>query len=569
MSILESVEKRRAALAARVPVWQPTTMDRAFSLLAHEFADRPFVMSAVGTLTYGDVAAEAETYAKGLRTLGIKPGDKVALLMANHPVFVPLAYAVWRLGASLIPLNFAFREKELDYVLRQSRAAALITMADFRDLDYLAMLDQLAPGWEEDPKGVYPDLKAIVLHGENDRDALDTAKLCALGAADDSLLPENPAQPDDLAVMMYTSGTTGLPKGVLQTHDNVLRISYALAYHQAYREGRRTLFSLPLYHAFGLVIGVIASIWCGGAIIPQLVFDPAQTLSDIEELQATDALFVPTMVMAILANPNREKYDLSSLTSVLSGSAPTPVHVWKEMIAFMELEEVFTGYGMTELSCATVLTASGDPLDLLEKTVGRTIDAGAAGLPADEGLIGRYMTCDPFTGDLLPEGNEGELVFMGPTATQGYFERPEENENLFTKGGWLRSGDLGRVRPDGYIELTGRSKELYKTGAELVAPKEVEEVLNEHEAVAQCYVIGVPDDKWGEIGAAWVVPEAGSAPTEQQLQSWCAERLAKYKWPRHIFFAAGDTLPTTPTGKVQKFELVKRAQEILKSSGAS
>jgi fatty-acyl-CoA synthase len=561
MQALASVESRRAALAARVPAWQPSTLDRVFRRMAGEFSDRPYVLTDRAQWSYGEVRAKAERLAAGLAEIGVRAGDRVALLMANYAEFVPLAFAVWRLGATLIPLNFAFRANELSYVLNQSGARALITMGEFRGLDYLAMLDQLAPGWEQDASAAFPALKAVVLFGAGARKTRTVDDLMTLGQGKE--VPESPTRPEDPAVIMYTSGTTGLPKGVLQSHDNVLRISYALAYHQAYTPGRRTIFALPLYHAFGLVIGVIASIWVGGAIIPQMVFDPVETFAGIERFRATDALFVPTMAMALIDHPAREKHDLSSLTGVLSGAAPTPVSAWKRMIEALGLSEVFTGYGMTELSCATVLTCIGDPLETLERTVGRTIDAGAAGLPEHKGLIGEYRTCDPYTGQLLPPGAEGELVFRGPTATKGYFERPEESAVLFLEGGWLRSGDLGRIRSDGYIELTGRSKELYKTGGELVAPKEVEAVLDQHPAVAQSYVIGVPDEKWGEIGAAWVVPKPGATCSPQELSQFCAERLAKYKWPRHVFLTDAESLPKTPTGKVQKFELVKQAVALL------
>ncbi len=561
---LASVEKRRAALAQRMPQWQPSTLDRSFAKLAAEFADWPYVLTDAVQWTYAEVHDRAERFAAGLAQIGVKPGDRVALLMANYAEFVPLAYAVWRLGATLIPMNFAFRATELGYVLKQSGARVLITMSQFRDLDYCAMLDQLAPGWEKDATAAFPNLKAVVLFGNTSRDVMTTDQLLASGTG--KTAPANPTQAGDPAVIMYTSGTTGLPKGVLQSHDNVLRISYALAYHQAYREGRRTIFALPLYHAFGLVVGVIASTWVGGAIVPQMLFDPVGTFAGIEKFKATDGLFVPTMAMALIEHPERTKYDLSSLTGVLSGAAPTPASVWKRLIEALGLEETFTGYGMTELSCATVLTAVGDSLELLERTVGRTIDAGAAGLPEHHGLIGQYKTCDPYTGTLLPDGAEGELVFKGPTATKGYFERPEETAVLFLKDGWLRSGDLGRIRPDGYIELTGRSKELYKTGGELVAPKEVEAVLDQHPDVAQSYVIGLPDDKWGEIGAAWVVPKPGTRPKPEELAQFCAERLAKYKWPRHVFLIDADSLPKTPTAKVQKFELVKMAVARLKEA---
>jgi fatty-acyl-CoA synthase len=556
---LPPLEERRRALDGRVPEWRPSTLDRTLAALASEFDERPYVLSEEGSLSYSDVVRHAETFAKGLRRLGVHAGDRVALVMANHPVFVPLAFAVWRLGAVLIPVNFVFRTKELAYVFGQSGARVVITMRRFRDLDYVAMLDEMAPGWEKGPVAAFPNLASVIIHGECERDAVTVDALERIGAEDKGGLPTSPVGPFDAAVIMYTSGTTGLPKGVVQSHDNLLRSAYCQAYHQGYRDGRRTLFALPLYHAFGLVVGVLASMFCGGAVVPQLVFDPVRTFADIERFRATDALFVPTMAMALIEHPERERYDLSSLTGVLSGAAPTPARSWQELIQKLGLSEVFTGYGMTELSCATVMTESGDPLELVERTVGTPMQAGAAGVPELGGRIGEYRTVDPFSAELRPEGAEGDLVFRGPTATSGYFELPEETARLLLPGGWVRSGDLGRVLPNGYIQLTGRSKELYKTGGELVAPKEVEEVLGAHADVAQSFVVGVPDDHWGEIGVAWVVPSPGRQPSAEALQTWCKERLAKFKWPRHVFFITADDLPKTPTGKVQKFQLVKMA----------
>jgi fatty-acyl-CoA synthase len=443
----------------------------------------------------------------------------------------------------------------------------LITMARFRDLDYVATLDAIAPGWEDDVAASFPDMLQVVVHGETDRRAKTYESLIAEGEAAEAELPQHDAKPQDTALIMYTSGTTGLPKGVIQTHDGLLRISFVEAYHMGYHDGQRTLFALPLYHAFGMVVGVLSAIWVGGAIIPQLVFDPVQTFRDIERHKATFALFVPTMVMALIEHPDRDKYDLSSLTGVLSGAAPTPVRAWKQLIDMFGLEEVFTGYGMTEHSCATVMTRAGDPLELVEGTVGRPMDAGPAGIAG--GAVGEFRTVEPYTLEFLPEGEEGELVFRGPTATPGYFRDPKLTAELLMDDGWVRSGDLGRIRPDGYIELTGRSKELYKTGGELVAPREVEDVLDQHPDVAQSFVIGIPDERWGEIGGAFVVPASGKTPDPEELQAWCRERLAKYKWPRHVFFAAADDLPKTPTGKVQKFQLVKRAQALLEESGAN
>jgi len=563
MTAPEPLQQRRQRLAAAHPVWQRQTLDRAFAAKAAAWPDRPYVIADEGSLTYARVQAQAEVLARGLRARGIGPGDRVALVMGNYPEFVPLAFAVWRLGASLIPVNFAFRAKELGYVIEQSQCRALITMTAFRGLDYLDMLDELAPGWEQGPTARFPDLRLVVQFGQGRTGVTTLDDLAAAGAADASPLPDNPAQPDDPAVIMYTSGTTGQPKGVLQSHDNLLRCSYAAAYHRGFEDGRRIIFALPLYHAFGLVMGVLASLWVGGAVVPQLAFDPLETLKSIERHRVSDALFVPTMAIAVIEHPAMADHDLSSLFACLSGAAATPAWVWRKMAEGLGLTELITGYGMTELTAATVLTNPDGPLDLMAEVVGRVVDGGVAGIPELGGLVAEYRTCDPFTGAMLAEGEEGELVCRSPLATRGYFALPQQTADLYLPDGWLRSGDLGRVRADGYVQVTGRSKELYKSGGELVAPKEVEDVLAGHDAVAQAYVIGLPDDRWGEIGAAWIVPSGKGEAQEAELIDWCRQRLAKFKIPRHVLFTTAEALPTTPTGKVQKFELIRQAQALL------
>ena len=313
MVALPSVAERRARFDARHPVWRRQTLDRAFLSAADEFADRPFVITDAVTWTYADVAARSEAIAKGLRAAGIRPGDRVALLMANYVEFLPTAYAVWRLGATLIPVNFAFRAQELAYLLEQSQCRALITMAEFRGLDYLAMLDELSPGWEHEPGRRFADLAAIILFGGERPGVPTLADVARSGAADPTParrswrapsratpLAANTVSPDEPAVIMYTSGTTGQPKGVLQSHDNLLRNSFATARHRAYEDGRRILFALPLYHAFALVVGVLTVPWAGGAVVPQLVFDPLQTIQAIARHKVSDALFVPTMAIAVV-----------------------------------------------------------------------------------------------------------------------------------------------------------------------------------------------------------------------------------------------------------------------------
>lgn len=558
-----SIADRRKALASDNPVWRDETIDQAFQRLAAKYGDRPYIFADDADWTYAQTQERAEWLAKGFRSMGVGHGDRVALLVANYAIFAPLALAAWRLGASVIPVNFAYKAAELDYVIRQSKCKLLVTMVTFRDADYLAMLDSVAPGWQDDVSAHFPELHAVVSIGEARKGLTTVADLMARGRQDAAPLAPNPAQPSETAVIMYTSGTTGGPKGVRHSHEQQLRDTYTLALHRAYEDGRRIIFSLPLYHAFGFSVGLIAAIWVGGSVVMRPIFDPEDIMRNIQRHRPTDALFVPTMAMAVVEHPKLKEYDLSSLFACLSSAAMTPRWVWEKLVAGLGLSELVTGYGMTETTAAELMTEPDDTIDKVEETIGHLMNGGVAGIPELGGLVARLRIVDPATGMDVPEGSQGELYWQTPFATAGYFEMPEATRALFNDEGWLKSGDLGRLRPDGYVQLTGRVKEQYKSGGELVSPKEVEIVLCNHEQVSQAYVFGLPDDRWGEIGAAYVVPVAGTAPSERELQEWCKSRLAKFKWPRHILFCDEADLPKTATGKVQKFNLVKRAKRVL------
>lgn len=557
--------ERRAALAARYPTWIARTMDAHLMQVAAAHPDRPLVLTDDTTLSYADVLRQSEHMAKGLRRLGVRTGDRVALVLANVPQFVPLVFAIWRLGAAAIPVNYLFKAKELAYVIGQSQCRAVITMSAFRGLDYLASLDEIVPGWQRGDFSPFPDLSAIAVLDAARPDVLTLDAIAASGAADPSPLPPSTVSPTDPAVVMYTSGTTGLPKGVIQSHDNLARSGFGGAHHLAFEDGRRILTALPLYHAFALVQGLVAALFVAGAMVPQMTFDPAQTFAAIQRHRASYLMLVPTMGVALLEHPDIDQYDVSSLIAVLMGAAPTPVWAWRSLKERLGLAEVFTGYGMTEVTSATTFTTPDDPLERVATTVGRPLDAGIAGIAHLGGVVAEYKTIDPLTGAALPPGAEGELCARGPTASSGYFAKPRETAELLLPDGWVRSGDLGRIRPDGYIELTGRSKELYKSGGELVSPKEVEELLTAHGAVAQAYVVGVPDDRWGEIGCAWIVRAPGAAVEAAELIELAKVRLARFKVPKHVFFLAASELPTTATGKVQKFQLVDMAKQRLRA----
>jgi fatty-acyl-CoA synthase len=271
------------------------------------------------------------------------------------------------------------------------------------------------------------------------------------------------------------------------------------------------------------------------------------------------------MSVALVEHPDRHVRDLSSCTAVLSGAAPAPVWLWETMRSDLGIAEITTGYGMTETGGAMTMTLPEDPLEVHSTTVGRPKLAGVAGIAEAGGALCVYRTIDPMTGDDLAPGEEGELASRGPTHMLGFWSKPAETAEAI-RDGWVRSGDLGRIDERGYLQLTGRSKELYKSGGELVMPKEIEDLLTQQPGVSQAYAVGVPDERWGEIGCVFVVPEEGAARDADRLLALCRERLARFKVPRHVFFVEASSLPTTPTGKVQKFRLTARAAEELGAS---
>lgn len=375
----------------------------------------------------------------------------------------------------------------------------------------------------------------------------------------------DPATDSDL---LYTSGTTGQAKGVLLQHDAVLRTAYANAYTRAFGDGRRILFALPLYHVFGYIEGLLAALFVGGAICPHATFDAEKMLRDIDRYQIEELICVPAMTSVVLdAARTRAQgsYSLSSLRTMFSSGAAHPPNLWTEMVEVLGVDEVFTAYGQTETTASTMCTRPGDPLERL-RTNGTVKPAGAAGLAELGGALAVYKTIHPKTGVDLPSGAVGELVTRGPIMTRGYYRKPAETAALFTPDGWMHTGDLGRIDEHGYLVLTGRKKESYRCGGELVLPGEVEQVLLDHPGVEGAYVVGVPHQRMGEAGCAWIV--AGSPrPDGEELLAYCASRLARFKVPATVLFAEADELPVTATGRVQKFVLAERAAATLAAHG--
>ncbi|CAM3984044.1 class I adenylate-forming enzyme family protein [Cohnella lubricantis] len=568
MTVL-SAEERRERLSKEYPVWPKRTLPDHFREQAGRFGARPAVMTEDREFTYAELWEQAERYAKSLIQLGVGRREHVALLLANEPEAVSLMIAVWMVGAVCVPINTMLRDEELKYILKQSDSRWLF-------------LHQFAGG---------------VMHAEGVlriQDELPLLKqtVCIQNtehALDDSFMPweeflklqrevldeqlnaraELSRYADEVADIIYTSGSTGQPKGVMITHDMFLRCAYATALSRGFEDGRRIFTALPLYHVFALVEGILALSFVGGAHIMVPGFAPLQTLQILEKRRANDMLCVPSMLVALINHPEVQGFDLSSLYALMCAAAPAPVSVWQRAIDILKLTEICTGYGGTEVTASTAHTEIGDAIETVVTRVGRIKPGGIGGMPEFGGFNVQYKTVDPATGEDLPAGEIGDLTVRGNIVTKGYYNKPEETFAAIDKDGWFRTGDLGRLDENGYIELLGRSKEMYKISGENVAPKEVEDVINKHPAVAQAYVVGVKDPQTVETGAAFIELRQGHSCTRMEIVDFCNEHLARFKVPRHVWFVTSTDWPITGNGKIQKFRLQEMAERRLSERGKS
>jgi fatty-acyl-CoA synthase len=562
--------QRRAATEARHPVWRAKTLAQALDSAAAEFAERPLVITDSRIYTYRDMQNWSRTLAAGLIECGVRAGDHVALLLANFPEFVAIKYAIARAGAVAVPVNFALRRQELSYILDQSDSKLLITMDRLRDRDYLEDLDALVAGWETSGGGArWPNLRRVVVHATEGAQrsratSLDELNAMATPSSHAELARrEGAADPHFRSDVIYTSGTTGLPKGVMLTHDMILRAAYASAYTRAFEDGRRILFALPMYHVFGFVECLIACTFVGGAIVPQLSFDARRMLDAARSHRATEIVCVPMMTLKLLDEARQNGFDGADLLAMFNSGGASPASIWQDIRELLGAREIVTAYGMTETTASTTCTLPEGPDEFLLTTNGRLKFAGVAGDADLGGVLAQYKTIDPATGVDLPFGVPGELVARGPIVTRGYYKKEAETRAAFNADGWLHTGDVGVITADGYLTLTGRLKETYRCGGEMVMPREIEDLLNEHPLVAQALVVGLPDVKMGEVGCACIVPAGDVFPEPQELIALCASRLARFKVPRHVVFVTAAELPLTATGRAQKFKLADLAKQRL------
>ena len=574
--MLISPPERREALQAVQAGWTPRTLSGSLDDAAARHPHRRLVITDERVYSYSEIQEWSRRLAAGLLAAGVRPGDHIAVQLANYPSFVALKYAIARVGAAAVPVNFMLRRAELAYILRQSRARLLITMDTFRGQDYLLDLDVIVPGWRRVGGGeALPDLTAVFVVATGTATVDDARGLDELGAMgegheDELARIEAAVEPSSPSDVIYTSGTTGSPKGVLLTHEMVLRTAYASAYVRAFEDGRRIHFALPMYHVFGYIECLIAATLVGGAIIPHVQFDPDAALAAIEAHRASEVVCVPLMTMKMLESVRARPRDLSSLVSVFSSGGTSPPEIWSDIRTLLGAPEVMTAYGMSETTASTTCTLPEGPDVRLHTSNGCLKQAGRAGAPALGGLLALYKARDPETGEDLPPGAPGELMVRGPIVTPGYFDKPEETAAAFTEDGWLHTGDVGTIDEQGFLVLTGRIKETYRCGGEMVMPREIEDVLNEDPRVLEAHVVGLPHSRMGEVGCACIVLRDGAdAPDPQQLLELCTERLARFKVPRHVLFLGAEDLPRTATGRVQKFKLVEQIKPLVQVEPAA
>lgn len=502
--------------------------------------------------TYKTLHSHVNRCARALLASGVKRGDRVAIWSPNRYEWTLTQFATAKIGAILVNINPAYRTHELEYALNQSEVSCLVTADSFKISDYRSMLYELAPELKMSAEGQLksqklPLLKTII--------NLDSQKHPGMWRWDDFIeLSEGVTQEaldsvqrelqfDDAINIQYTSGTTGFPKGATLSHHNILNNGYFVAESLGFTEKDRLVIPVPLYHCFGMVMGNLGCVTHGSTMIyPDEGFDPGSVLRAVHQERATALYGVPTMFIAELGHPDFEKVDLSSLrTGIMAGSL-CPTEVMKNVIHKMNMKEVQIAYGMTETSPVSTQTGATDPLEKRVTTVGRT-------QPHLESKI-----IDPSNGCILPRGEIGELCTRGYSVMLRYWNNDKGTHDAIDESGWMHTGDLASMDDDGYIKIEGRIKDMVIRGGENIYPKEVEEFLYTHPAIAEVQVTGIPDKKYGEELIAWIkLHPSADEICGDNLREFCKGKITHFKIPRYFKFV--DEFPMTVTGKIQKFKM--------------
>ncbi|WP_371018239.1 AMP-binding protein [Pseudalkalibacillus sp. JSM 102089] len=506
--------------------------------------------------TFEEFNNEVNRVAKALLGLGVTKGENVAVWATNVPEWLLLQFATAKVGAVLVTINTNYQSSELEYVLKQSESTRLFLIDGFKGTSYPEVFLQLQKSNDQLTGGKcviagLPYLKDVIYIGSEERSSFMNWRDFLKGSVsvtDKALEMRNgELDPDDVINMQYTSGTTGFPKGVMLTHNNILNNGYQIGQCMELTHNDRLCIPVPFFHCFGCVLGTLAAFSVGATIFPIIEFEPELVLRTVEKERCTALHGVPTMFISELSLAEFESYNLSSLRTGIMAGSPCPIEVMKNVMKRMNMVEITIAYGQTEASPVITQTRTNDPLEYRVNTVGRA-------LPGVEVKI-----VDPVSGLEVPSDEAGELCTRGYHVMRGYYNMPEATSQVIDEEGWLHTGDIAKMDSEGYVEITGRLKDMIIRGGENVYPREIEEFLYTHSSVQDVQVIGVPDEKYGEKVVACIQLKEKGAVNAADILLYCKGKIARYKVPAHVFFV--DEYPMTASGKIQKYKLRESAVE--------
>ena len=527
------------------------TIGACLDRIAGQFGERDALISCHQRIryTYGELHREVERVACGLLSLGVERGDRIGVWSPNCAEWLIAQYALAKVGAIMVNINPAYRLRELEHALSQSGVSVLIAAQAFRGANYVEMLEQVTPKLSS--------LKTLVYLGANRAGSgmMWDELLAGASVVPISQLREREAllQFDDAVSIQYTSGTTGNPKGATLSHHNILNNGFFVGEQIHYRPDDRICMPVPFYHCFGCVLGNLAALTHGSAVVlPSESFDAEACLRTVQEEHCTSLYGVPTMFIAQLDHPAFSRYRLDSLRTGIMAGAPCPVEVMRQVIERMHMPEVTICYGMTETAPVSFQSSPHDRIEARVSTIG---------------TVHPHVECkivDPQTGQIVPRGQSGELCTRGYLVMLGYWNDAKATTDAMDGARWMHTGDLAIMREDGYVNIVGRLKDMIIRGGENIYPREIEEFLYTHPKISDIQVIGVPDKKYGEEVCAWIRLREGQHATEDEIRDYCRGKIATYKIPRLIRFTT--EFPMTVTGKIQKFRM---REQMVKELGLS
>ncbi len=533
----------------------PDVLDRMCKEFPEQYAFRYTELDY--TRTYIEFRNDVDTFARSLIAMGVKRGDHVAIWATNVPQWYITFWATTKIGAVLVTVNTAYRVHEIEYLLRQSDTHTLVMIENYKDIDYLQIINELCPELESSEPGELhaerlPVLRNVVVAGEKHPGCYTWEEAVALSETVSQKEVEFRRRfidKHDVANMQYTSGTTGFPKGVMLTHYNVVNNGKCIGDGMDLSTADRMMIQVPMFHCFGMVLAMTASMTHGTTMCPITAFSPRKGLDCINREKITAFHGVPTMFIAMLGHENFPKTDFSHMRTGIMAGSPCPIKVMEEVVEKMHMSEIVIVYGQTEASPGCTMSKTTDSLEVRVNTVGSPFF----------GVECKIV--DPETNEELPDNVDGEFVARGYNIMKGYYKMPEATAAAIDENGWLHTGDLARRTPDGNYKITGRIKDMIIRGGENIYPKEIEEFIYTHPKVADVQVIGVPDKDYGEEIMACVVLKEGESMTEEELKDYVRTHMAKHKVPRYVSFV--DSFPMNAAGKILKYKMREEAVEKL------